>query len=139
VLLAHALRSLGRSHALVVTGPGGLDEIGLDGPTHGYDVRPDGVEPLTIDPVSLGLAPADIGELAGGDADRNAGHLREILGGASGPRRDVVLVNAAAALVAADRAPSIADGLELARRSIDEGEAARRLDTLIRVSQAEVA
>lgn len=136
-LLAEVLRRLGHRHALVVTGPEGLDEIGLSGPSRCYEVTDAGVTETTFHPAAVGIDPAPLSALRGGDAAENARQIREILAGAPGPRRDVVLLNAGAALIAADRVETLAEGLRLARESIDTGEAGRRLDTLIAVSRSE--
>ena len=134
--LAHALSRLATTHALVVHGDGGVDELSLSGPSLVFDVR-GGQEPrrLTLDPAELGLRRAGPDELRGGDVAANVAISRAILDGSDrGPRRDVVLLNAAAALVAGDLAPSMAAGLELARASLDEGRAAARLALLVAAS-----
>jgi anthranilate phosphoribosyltransferase len=92
---------------------------------------------MLIDPAALGLDPAPLSALAGGDAARNAAQMREVLDGASGPLRDCVILNAGAALYAAERAPSIAAGMEEAERALVSGAARERLDILVRVSAGE--
>jgi anthranilate phosphoribosyltransferase len=134
--LARALSRLDTVHALVISGDGGVDELSLSGPNVAFHVR-SGVEPepFTIDPRELGFSPATGEALRGGDVQVNAAITRAILSGEErGARRDVVLLNAAAALVAGDKAATLAEGVELARLSIDEGHAAQRLEQLIRVS-----
>lgn len=136
--LAEVFRNLGVRRAMVVAGHRGLDEIGLDGPAQVWDVTPAGVAASTIDAAQLGLESADVSMLRGGDPQTNARIIHEILAGADGPRRDVVVLNAAAALVAAGHATDVADGLILASRAIDTGAAGRCLEQWIRVA-AEVA
>lgn len=136
--LAHALSRLGASHALVVHGDGGVDELSLSGPNLVFVVRA-GQSPQRqlVDPADLGLARAPQVALRGGDVAANVAILRNVLGGDDeGPRRDVVLLNAAAALVAGDMAATMADGLALARASLAAGHAHARLERLIAVSNA---
>ncbi|MBX0330636.1 anthranilate phosphoribosyltransferase [Oscillochloris sp. ZM17-4] len=136
--LARALSRLDTVHALVVHGDGGVDELTLSGPNLIYDVR-GGKEPTpqTVAPEDLGLARAPQSALRGGDVAANVAILRAILSGEeTGPRRDVVLLNAAAALVAGDLAPDLAAGLAMARASIDEGRARARLERMVAVSNA---
>ncbi len=139
--LAAALSRLDTAHALVVHGHGGMDELNLSGPALVYDVR-GGQAPQCsmLDPTALGLAAAPNTLLRGGDAQTNAAITRAILqGDEQGARCDVVLLNAAAALVAADAASTLAEGLELARHSIDSGRAAYALERMVAVSQAVAA
>jgi anthranilate phosphoribosyltransferase len=136
--LARALSRLDTAHALVVHGDGGVDELSLSGPNQIYDVRA-GQQPrqFTVAPEDLGLRRASQEALKGGDVALNTAIVRGVLAGEdTGPRRDVVLLNAAAALVAGDKAADLAAGLVLARASIDEGRAMARLDSLIAVSNA---
>ena len=137
-LLARALGQMHTAHALVVHGHGGADELTLSGPSLIYEVRAgEEPRPLPCDPAVLGLAPAPISALRGGTSAENAAITRAILAGDDrGPRRDVVLLNAAAAFVAGDAAPTLADGIALARASIDEGRAAEHLARFVEVSQA---
>jgi len=121
--IAEVLRALGTERALVVHGAG-VDELPLDGSGVIHDVSPAGVTRSEVDPAALGLVVAPLGALAGGTAAENATMLEAILGGADrGPRRDVVLLNAAAAFVAAGRAPDLAGGVALAAATIDAGSA----------------
>ena len=136
--LALALSRLGTTHAVVVHGHGGLDELALSGPNLAYDVR-SGTAPrqLTIDGADLGLARADLDAVRGGDVARNMAIVRAVLGGEStAAQRDIVLLNAAAALFAADRAATLADGLALARESLASGAALRRMERMVVVSRA---
>lgn len=135
-VMAAVLQRLGHRHALVFSGLGGLDELGLDGPTLALEVTEAGVAEVEIDPQALGLPPAPPGALAGGDAATNAAVIVSVLDGAAGPCRDVVLLNAAAAMVAADVAAGMAEGVERARSAIDSGAAAATLGRLVAASQA---
>lgn len=129
-LMAEALAELGTRHAFVVHGHEGLDEISISGPTQVYEIRGRTVRELTWTPADFGVACAALDSIAGGDPARNAEIAREILAGAKGPRRDIVLINAAAGLVAAGIAPDLKTGIGLAAESIDSGSAARRLAKL---------
>ncbi len=133
--LAEALRELGTHRALVVHGSDGLDEITLYGETRAAHVNEGRIERSTIDPSALGFAAPAPGALQGGDATENAEILRAVLGGESGPRRDVVVLNAAAALWVADAAADLKAGLDLAQRSIDSGAASEKLSQLVLASQ----
>ncbi len=136
--LARALSRLDTTHALVVHGDGGVDELSLSGPNLIFDVR-GGQAPrqFTLHPAELGLRPATAEALRGGDVATNVAIVRGVLdGGDQGPRRDVVLLNAAAALVAGDKAEDMGAGLALARASLDEGRALERLGRLVAVSNA---
>ncbi|HWF57139.1 MAG TPA: anthranilate phosphoribosyltransferase [Candidatus Dormibacteraeota bacterium] len=135
-VMAAVLHQLGHKHALVFTGPGGMDEIGLDSVTCGYEVTESGLRELEIDPQGLGLGTAPRQALAGGDASANATIVRAVLDGEAGPRRDVVVLNAAAAMVAADVAADLAEGIERGAAAIDSGGARRTLGRLVAVSQA---
>jgi anthranilate phosphoribosyltransferase len=133
--LAEVLLRLGVERAFVVHGDG-VDELPLDGSGVLYDVTPDGIERRDIDARALGLAAAPTTALAGGDPASNARLSEAVLRGESGARRDVVLLNAAAALVAAGRAERLEDGLELAALTIDAGQAAELLEALRREKRA---
>jgi anthranilate phosphoribosyltransferase len=135
-VMAGVLHRLGHLHALVFTGPGGLDELGLDGVAHGYEVTSAGIRELEIDPQGLGLTAAPREALAGGDLPANAAAILAVLDGAPGPSRDVVVLNAAAAVVAADVGADLAEGIERSREAIDSGAARSTLRRLVAVSQA---
>jgi anthranilate phosphoribosyltransferase len=128
--LAAALSELGAIRALVVHGDDGLDELTTTGPSSAALVAEDRVELLRIDPESLGLPLASAADLAGGDVARNAEITRQVLAGAKGPQRDIVLLNAAAALWVVEAASDLEDGLVRAAASIDQGAAAAKLDAL---------
>jgi anthranilate phosphoribosyltransferase len=137
--MANVLHRLGHRRAIVFAGPQGIDELGLNGTAQCHEVTPEGVRDFTLDPRELDIATAPLEALQGGDAADNAARITAVLDGEPGPSRDVVTLNAAAALVAAERASSFAEGLTQARTAIDSGEARRALQTLVRVSQRAAA
>ena len=132
--IAEVLRRLGTERAFVVSGSDGLDEISLSGPTFVAEAGPAGVKSYEVTPKTFGMASVPSSALAGGDANANARILRGVLSGEPGPRRDVVLVNAAAAIRAADDASDWKSAVARARESIDSGEAVKKLDALIHYS-----
>jgi anthranilate phosphoribosyltransferase len=132
--IAHVLGRLGSLRALVVHGSDGLDEITTTGPTTIASLENGAVRTFEVKPESLGLARMRAEQLKGGDADDNARALRAVLRGDTGPYRDIAALNAAAAFIVAGRAGSLEDGLELALQTISSGEAHRRLERLIVVS-----
>jgi anthranilate phosphoribosyltransferase len=128
-LVAGTLARRGSEHALVVHGHGSLDELALTGPTEIREVRAGAVVGAsTLSPEDVGLAVVAPDDLPGGDADANAAIALDVFGGTPGPARDIVVLNAAAALHVAGLAPSIADGVELAVRAIDDGSAVAMLE-----------
>jgi len=133
--LALVLQSLGCHHALVVHGEDGLDEITITGKTQVCELKDGGIVRYSISPEDFGLSKASLDSLRGGTIDENAALLRSILAGAPGPQRDVVLMNAAAALVVGDSAPSLQEGLDLAREVLDSGRALAKLKQLMKLSQ----
>jgi anthranilate phosphoribosyltransferase len=120
-IVAEAMTMLGIRHAFVVHGDCGLDELALSGPSYVAEVRDGKVREYTVTPEDFGMQRAPLSALEGGDAGVNAGILRAIFAGESGPRRDVVLLNAAAVLVTAGLAGGIAQGIERAAKAIDGG------------------
>jgi anthranilate synthase/phosphoribosyltransferase len=135
--LARVLGELGSRAAFVVHGADGLDELTTTGPNRISALRSGRVETHTFDPSDLGFRRAHLSDLRGGDAQENAGITRSILAGTlNGARRDVVLLNAAAALVAAGRARSLPEGIRAAEHSLDSGAAQRVLDHLVEFTQA---
>jgi anthranilate phosphoribosyltransferase len=128
--LAEALSMLGLHRALVVHGLDGLDEITITGPTRIAEVRDGNVRTYEVTPEEFGMARAELCDISGGDAADNAAIIRSVLAGEKSPRRDVVLMNAAAALVAAGKADHMRDALPLAHNSIDTGTAAKKLNSL---------
>ncbi len=135
-LMAGVLAERGSPRAMVVRGDDGLDELALTGPSTIWDVRDGEVHERRFDPASLGLTVVAEADLAGGDAERNAAIVRDVLAGAGGPRSDIIALNAAAALVVAGLATDLADGLALARRSLADGAAAAALDRVRTASAA---
>ncbi len=134
--LAEALSMLGLHRALVVHGLDGLDEITITGATRIAEAREGSVRSYEVKPEEFGMACATLQDISGGDATENAAIIRAILNGEKSPRRDVVLLNAAAALVAAGRADRISAAIPLAVRSIDSGAAAEKLAGLARFTSA---
>jgi len=129
-LMAQALAQLGLYRGFVVHGSDGLDEITTTGPTLVLEIASGAVREYTVTPDDFGLPAASAGDLRGGDAAVNERIARDILAGVRGPRRDIVLANAAAALVAAGRARDFREGVALAADSIDSGAARRKLEEL---------
>jgi len=134
--LAQVLQSLGCQHALVVHGEDGLDEITVTGKTRVYELKDDRITTYSISPEDFGLSRATPDSLKGGTVDENAVLLRGILAGAPGPQRDVVLLNAAAALVAGGRAQELQHGVKLAGEAIDNGSALAKMEELIKLSHS---
>jgi anthranilate phosphoribosyltransferase len=133
--MAEVLRANGTERALVVHGHDGLDELTTTTTSTVHDLSGGEIRIYVVDPRPLGLAPATLDDLRGGDAATNAAMARGVLDGDAGPRRDVVLLNAAAGLVAGGRADDLTAGLDTARDAIDSGAAAEALDRLISASQ----
>ena len=132
--LAEALSMLGLHRALVVHGLDGLDEITITGTTRVAEARDGSVRSYEVEPEEFGMARAALKDVSGGDAKQNAEIIRAVLRGEKSPRRNIVLLNAAAALVAAGRANHIGEAVPLAIRSIDSGAAAEKLEALSRFS-----
>jgi len=131
--LAGALRSLDVEKALVVHGLDGLDEISTFGSTQITELSPEGIRTYRVKPEEFGLRRASIGDLTGGDADYNAGVTIDLLKNCvKGPKRDVVALNAAAAIYVGGKAESIGEGISLAEESIDSGKAYLKLAMLVR-------
>ena len=133
--LARVLAELGTFRAFVVHGADGLDEISNTGPSHISEVHEGVVRSSTVRPEDFGLPRASIQDLRGGDRAENALIIRQVLAGEAGPRRDIVLMNAAAALMVGGRARDFKEGVALAARSIDSGAAAAKLAGLVALSQ----
>ena len=129
--LAEALSMLGLHRALVVHGLDGLDEITITGPTRVAEVRDGTIRSYEVVPEEFGIRRGTLEDLSGGDAAENAAIVCDILGGKKSPRRDVVLLNSAAAMVAASCVDRLADGIPLAAQSIDSGAAAATLARLV--------
>src|SRR5579863_6978518 len=129
--LAEALSMLGLCRAMVVHGLDGLDEITITGPTRIAEVNNGSVRTYEVTPEEFGMQRGTLEDISGGDAGANAAIIAEVLEGKKSSRRDVVLLNAAAALVAAGKADHLADALPLASNSIDSGAAAQKLQGLV--------
>lgn len=135
--LAYALARLGTQHAFVVHGHGGLDELALSGPNLVYEVHADGrVSSFNIDAMELGLQRAPLSAVLGGDRERNIAITQAVLQGEEqGAPRDIVLLNSAAALLAANQVDTLQAGLELARESLNSGKAYASLGRMISASR----
>ncbi|MEW6644444.1 MAG: anthranilate phosphoribosyltransferase [Pseudomonadota bacterium] len=134
--LAQVLKNLGSESAWVVHGSDGLDEITLTGPTFVASLHNGEIRSFEITPEEVGLTRVEPGALKGGQADDNAAALQAVLEGKPGAYRDVALLNAAATLVVAGRANTLAEGVALGKQSLDSGAALRKLEHLIAVSNA---
>jgi anthranilate phosphoribosyltransferase len=133
-LLAEVLGNLGTLRAMVVHGSDGLDEITITGESKITELKNGEISTCTISPEDFGLNRASLADLQGGDASENAQIILDILQGQSGPRRDIVLLNAAAALVASGKASDFKWGIEMAAGSISSGRAMGKLKRLIEVT-----
>jgi anthranilate phosphoribosyltransferase len=134
-LVAATLAELGVDHAFVVHGTGGLDEISLAGETLVAEVKDGGVRRFAVTPEDFGVSSAPIEAVRGGTASENAATMHAIFAGGGGPRRDIVIANAAAALVAAGVAPSFGDGARLAGTALASGAAREKLAALVTFTQ----
>jgi anthranilate phosphoribosyltransferase len=135
-LIAEVLRLLGAEHAFVVHGSDGLDEITTTGPTTVAELRGGEILTSEISPEEFGLDPVESEDLVGGDVERNVEITQSVLAGDPGPPRDIVVINAAAALVAGAKASDIVEGIELAEEAIDNGGARECLARLVEFSNA---
>lgn len=133
--LAGVLGTLGAERAFVVHGSDGLDEMTLTGPTRVSELKNGSVSTYDVSPGKFGLAQAHADALKGGDADYNAEITRSILNGEEGPRRDIVLLNAAAAIVAGDKARDLNEGVQVAAEVIDSGKALEKLEGMVAASR----
>jgi len=133
--MAGALVELGTRRAFVVSSEDGMDEISLAAPTRYAEVRDGRVDEGVIRPEDHGFRTAPKEAILGGDAEENARILRSVLGGRErGPKRDIVLLNAAYALVADERARDVREGIEIAREAIESGRAAEHLEKIVELS-----
>ncbi len=135
-LLARALAMLGSERAWVVHGADGLDEISTAGYTKVSECRDGAVNTFYVHPLDVGLPKAARAALVGGDAAENAVMVRDILDAQPGPRRDVVVLNAGAALLIAGRAGDLREGIAMAAAALDDGRAAATLEAMVRASHA---
>ena len=131
-MFAQALKRLGSKHVFIVHGHDGLDEISVCAPTRISELKDGMIRTRDISPEQLLGRIAEPGDMIGGSPEENARITRSILEGETGPRRDVVVVNAGAALVAAGVARDFREGIGMAESSIDEGRAGQKLEALIR-------
>ena len=136
--IAEALAGLGTDHALVVAGEDGIDELALSSRTRVIEVRDGGTEEWFAEPAELGLAAAELSEVAGGSPEENAAVTRAVLAGEAGAARDIVVLNAGAAIFVGGGAGDLAAGIERAREAIDSGAAGEVLERLVALS-AELA
>lgn len=134
-VMARVLRSLGCQAAFVVHGGDGLDELSTTGSNRVTQLQDGEVRTFTLDPRTLGLPPATLSDLRGGDAVVNAAIITQILAGERGPKRDIVLLNAAHGLVLGGVATDINEGLDQAAQAIDSGTARRTLASLVTFTQ----
>ena len=132
--LAGVLATLGAERAYVVHGADGLDEMTLTGPTKVSELKDGSVSTYRVSPGEVGLGQARADALKGGDADSNAAITLSVLKGAEGPARDIVLLNAAAAIVAGGKASDLREGVQVAAEAIDSGRAMAKLEALIEAS-----
>lgn len=136
--MVETLRLHGSTHAWVVHGDG-LDELSTTGPSRVVELRDGEVTRFAVDATDFGMPQVTLADLVGGDPAHNAGVVRSVLGGAPGPHRDIVVLNAGAGLVVAGLATDLADGIERAAAAIDAGAAAAALDRLVSSSSAAAA
>jgi anthranilate phosphoribosyltransferase len=134
-MFAQALQLLGAKRAFVVHGHDGLDEISVCAPTRVSELKDGLIRTYDINPEQFFGVLADSNDLAGGSPEENAEITKAILKGEKGPRRDVVLLNTAAALVAAEKAAEFQEGIHLAAESIDQGAALAKLEALVTFTQ----
>ncbi len=134
-MMVQVLQRLGSERAIVVHAEDGLDEISLNSNTSVWELRDRSIKHYKIGPDDLGLAPASLQSLAGGSVEENADTMMEVLKGSSGPRRDVVVANAAGGIVAGGKAADLREGVQAAQESIDSGRALEKLELLRKVSQ----
>jgi len=134
--MAEVLQTLGSEHVMVVAGTDGLDEISLCAPTRVAELKHGNIEEYVLNPEDLGLSLCDKEDLLGGDLRENAAILRAVLRGEKGPKRDIVALNAAAALYVAGASASLAEGLKLAQTTLDGGAPEKTLDSWAALTQS---
>jgi len=134
--MAEVLNALGSDESYVVHGADGLDELSTTGKNKVSHLRNSRIVTYYLDPQELGLPRASVGDLSGGTVEDNVRITKVILKGEPGPKRDVVLLNAAAVLIVGGKASSFSEGLKLAAESIDSGNALRKLEQLIEFSRS---
>jgi anthranilate phosphoribosyltransferase len=136
VPMAEVLSNLGSEHVWVVHGSDGLDELTTTGPTFVAELKDGSVTTYEVTPGDAGLAQASPQDLIGGEVEENARAIDDVLSGKPSPFRDIVVLNAAAALIVSDRAEGLLEGAKLAAEVIDGGAARKCLDDLIRITNA---
>jgi anthranilate phosphoribosyltransferase len=136
-MVAEVLRNLGSKAAFVVHGADHSDEISITGKTTVCQLRDGAIANYQVEPEEVGLKRASLEAIQGGTPEKNAQILRRIFRGEAGPTRDVVLLNGAAVFMAAGKVPSLREGIQMARESIDSGQAMKKLEALIQFSQRE--
>ena len=135
--IASVLHLLGTKHSLIVHGMDGMDEISINEKSLIWEVNQQGVlPPYEVSPEDFGVNKRSLAEIKGGTPEENANTLRRVLEGEKGARRDIVVLNAAAALVAGNRASDLREGVRIAKEVIDSGRAQAKLDELVRLSQS---
>jgi anthranilate phosphoribosyltransferase len=135
-LMSEVLHALGAEHAFVVHGADGLDELSVTGPNKVSRLSNSHIETFYLDPKELGLPRARLSELAGGTIEDNVTITKALLKGEKGPKRNIVLLNTSAVLIAGGKAASFSEGLVLAAEAIDSGRAERKLQQLIESSRS---
>jgi anthranilate phosphoribosyltransferase len=135
-LIAEVLKNIGSERAMVVHGSDGLDEISLAGPTKVAELRDGQIRHYDFIPEELGLKRCRLEDLRGGSPEECAAIVCGVLGGEKGPRRDVALLNAGAALYVSGMGNSVGEGIALAKESIDSGRAREKLDLLVRMTNS---
>lgn len=133
--LAQVLLRLGCRRGFVVHGMDGMDEVTLSAPTRVAEIDQQQVRLFTVEPEDFGMIRCRLSDLQGGDAEQNAAMVRAVLRGEKGPRRDIVVLNSAFALVAAGKSADLAAGITQAENSIDSGAAERKLENLVRMTK----
>ena len=132
--IAHVLNNLGARHVWVVHGHDGLDELTTTGATDVAELKDGKIEVFEVTPADAGLLPAKLSDLRGGDEKENAAAIRDVLAGKHTPLRDIAVLNAAAALIVADKAANLMDGAALAAHAIESGAARAALEKLVAIS-----
>lgn len=132
--LAHVLKALGSNHVLVVHADDGMDEISIGAPTFVAELKDGEVTTYTVEPEQFGMHKTDVATLVVDSAEASLAIIKNVFAGKPGPARDIVVLNAGAAIYAAGLADSLADGVARAQQVIDTGEAAAKLDALVAVS-----
>ena len=134
--LAHVLKQLGSEHVMVVCGADGMDEISFTGNTHVAELKNGEVHEYTVNPTQFGLDLHDLSSIKVNDAQESKDMILDLLAGKTGPARDIVLLNAGAAIYVSGIASTLADGIKTAAAMLDSGKAMQKLQALISTSNA---